>query len=82
MICECGSEERAVSRRLDLANRLVDFALRVINVVEAQQRGRWGITLPGNGFEREHFQHRITEKQQSAESRKDFIHFREMNSDG
>ena len=68
------TEDKSVKRRYDLEDRLIDFSVRVINIVEKLQNTRTGNhianqlvrcgTSPAPNYG----------EAQSAESRKDFIH--------
>ena len=46
----------------DLEDRLVDFAVRIIGVVEALPDTKAEITLPGSWFDREPHRHQTTAK--------------------
>ena len=63
-----------MSKRLDLENRLVDFAVRVINVVEALPTTKAGNHIAGQLVRAGTSPAPNYGEAQSAESRKDFIH--------
>ena len=63
-----------MSQRLDLEDRLVDFAVRVINVVEALPKTKAGNHIAGQLVRAGTSPAPNYGEAQSAESRKDFIH--------
>ena len=63
-----------MSKRLDIEDRLVDFAVRVINVVEALPATKAGNHIAGQLVRAGTSPAANYGEAQSAESRKDFIH--------
>jgi len=63
-----------VNKPLDLEDRLVDFAVRVVNVVEALPRSKAGNHIAGQLVRAGTAPAPNYGEAQSAESRKDFIH--------
>ena len=61
-------------RLFDLEERLIDFAVRIIQISELLPKQEWEITLQANLFVLQHHLRLIMVKHQSAESRPDFIH--------